>query len=245
MSKLRVAWRFPFTIAPRESGVATATPVVAGGVVYVQDMESNVFALRADSGALAWRSMFHAGTPGPNGLSVVGGHVFGSTDTTAFSLESKSGRLRWSRRILTPNRDSYVDIAPIVSGGVVVTATTGYAPGTRPAVYGLDADTGAVRWRFGTIRDPWPVPKEAGGGGSWQTPSIVDGVVYAGTANPIPWGGTPRNPNGGAYAGRALYTDSLLALGLDDGTLRWFDQVTPHDIRDHDFQNPPIVTATS
>ena len=34
-----------------------------------------------------------------------------------------------------------------------------------------------------------------------------------------------------------------LALGLDDGALRWFDQVTPHDVRDHDFQNPPIVSG--
>lgn len=241
--RLRVAWRFPFAIAPRESGVATATPVVVAGVVYVQDMESNVFALRGRDGSLVWRHMFHAGTPGPNGLSVAGGHVVGSTDTTVFSLSAKDGRLRWARRILRSRLDSFVDVAPIEADGVVVSATTGYTPGTRPAIFGLDADTGAVRWRFDTIRNPWPVPSEAGGGGTWQTPSIVDGVVYAGTANPIPWGGTPRHPNGGAYAGTALYTDSLLALGVDDGALRWFDQVTPHDIRDHDFQNPPIVAG--
>jgi alcohol dehydrogenase (cytochrome c) len=77
----------------------------------------------------------------------------------------------------------------------------------------------------------------------WQTPSLVDGVLYAGTANPLPWGGSPQLPNGGAFAGPALYTDSLLALGADDGSLRWFDQVTPHDVRDLDFQNPPIVSS--
>jgi outer membrane protein assembly factor BamB len=241
--RLRVAWRFPFTIAPRESGVATATPVVAGGVVYMQDMESNVFALRARDGSLVWRRMFHAGTPGPNGLAVDDGRVVGSTDTTVFSLDAADGRVLWTRRILRGGLDSFVDVAPIVDAGVVVTATTGYTPGTRPTIVGLDAGTGAVRWRFDTIRDPWPVPAEAGGGGTWQTPSIVDGVVYAGTANPVPWGGSKRRPNGGAYAGPALYTDTLLALGLDDGKLSWFDQVTPHDLRDHDFQNPPIVTG--
>jgi alcohol dehydrogenase (cytochrome c) len=215
--------------------------VVVRGVVFVQDMESNVFALRARDGKLLWRRLFHAGTPGPNGLSVSDGAVYGSTDETVFSLAAADGRLRWKRRILTPV-DSFVDVPTIAVDGTVVTGTTGYGPGTRPSIYGLDAGTGAVLWRFETIRGPWAHPAEAGGGGIWQTPSVVDGIVYAGTANPIPWGGSPRLPNGGAYVGPALYTDSLIALDLAHGSLRWFDQVSPHDLRDHDFQNPPIVS---
>jgi alcohol dehydrogenase (cytochrome c) len=242
VTSLRVAWRFRFTMAPRESGVATATPIVANGVVYAQDMESNVFALRASDGTLLWQRLFHAGTPGPNGLAVAGGRVFGSTDERVFSLDARNGRVRWSRRLLRPV-DSFVDVAPLVTGGLVYTATTGYGPGTRPSIYALDAATGAVRWRFDTIQRPWPHPRQAGGGGVWQTPSVVDGVLYAGTANPLPWGGSPQLPNGGAFAGPALYTDSLLALGAGDGSLHWFDQVTPHDVRDHDFQNPPIVSG--
>jgi alcohol dehydrogenase (cytochrome c) len=69
------------------------------------------------------------------------------------------------------------------------------------------------------------------------------GTLYVGTANPIPWGGSPKRPNGGAYPGPALWTDSLLALDAATGRLRWYDQVTPHDIRDHDFQNPPLVSG--
>jgi outer membrane protein assembly factor BamB len=242
VASLSVAWRFPFTVAPRESGVATATPIVAKDVVYAQDMESNVFALRADDGRLLWRRLFHAGTPGPNGLAVVDGAVFGSTDERVFALDADDGHVRWSRRILRPV-DSFVDVAPLVVDGVVYTATTGYGPGTRPAIFALDERTGAVRWRFSTIRGLWRHPKLAGGGGAWQTPSLVDGTLYVGTANPLPWGGSPQLPNGAAFAGPALYTDSLLALGARDGTLHWFDQVTPHDLRDHDFQNSPIVSG--
>ena len=242
VGKLRVAWRFRFTVPPRESGVATATPVIAKGVVYIQDMESNVFALRARDGAVLWRRLFHAGTPGPNGLAVSDGIVVGSTDERVFALDADDGHLLWSRRILRPV-DSFVDVAPLVVGGVVYTATTGYGPGTRPAIFALDERTGAVRWRFETIRGAWAHPKLAGGGGTWQTPSLVDGTLYAGTANPLPWGGSPQLPNGGAFAGPALYTDSLLALDAGDGSLRWFDQVTPHDVRDHDFQNSPIVSG--
>jgi outer membrane protein assembly factor BamB len=240
--RLRVAWRFRIAIRPRESGVATATPLVEGGVVYLQDMESNVLALAADSGRVLWRRMFRAGNPGPNGLAIDGGRVVGSTDTTVFSLARATGRVQWAHRILGA-RESFVDIAPLAGHGLVYTATTGYGPGTRGALYALDERTGAIRWRFDTIRGRWRHPDVAGGGGAWQTPTLAGDTLYVGTANPIPWGGTPRLPNGAAYPGPARWTDSLLALDARTGALRWADQVTPHDLRDHDFQNPPIVVG--
>lgn len=240
VARLAPAWRFRIPIAPGESGAATATPVVAHGVVFLQDMESDVFALRARTGDVLWRHRFRAGNPGPNGLAVDGGAVFGSTDTTAFALDAATGKERWTRRILG-RTESFVDIAPLAAGGLVYTATTGYGPGTRGAVYALDERSGAIRWRFDTIRGPWAHPGEAGGGGAWQTPTLAGGVLFVGTANPIPWGGSTARPNGGAYPGSALWTDSLVALDARTGALRWFDQVTPHDVRDHDFQNPPIV----
>lgn len=237
---LRPAWRFRIPMTPRESGVAASTPVVDHGVVYLQDLVSDVFALRLRDGRLLWRHIFAAGNPGPNGVAVAGGSVYGSTDTTVFALSTKTGQVRWHNRILG-SRESFIDIAPLVSGGLVYTATTGYTPGSRGNVVALDARTGAVRWRFNTFRGPLVHPAEMGGGGAWQTPTIDDGVLYVGTANPIPWGGSKALPNGGAYPGPVPWTDSLVALDARSGALRWFDQVTPHDVRDYDFQNPPIV----
>src|SRR5204862_2123261 len=174
VARLRVAWRFRIAIEPRDSGVLTATPLVARGVVYLQNMESDVYALRAGTGAVVWRRLFHAGTPGPNGLALDGGALYGSTDTTVFALELSTGRVRWTHRILR-RRESYVDIAPLAADGLVYTATTGYGPGTRGAIYALDEQTGATRWRFDTIRGRWPDPDEAGGGGAWQTPTLAGG----------------------------------------------------------------------
>jgi alcohol dehydrogenase (cytochrome c) len=242
VARLHVAWRFRIPVTPRESGVVTATPLAVGRVVYLQDMLSNVYAIDASSGALVWKHRLDAGTPGPNGLSFDRGLVYGSTDTTVFALDASTGRARWSHRILG-RRESFVDIAPLAAHGLVYTATTGYGPGTRGALYALDERTGATRWRFDTIHGPWLHPDEAGGGGAWQTPTLAGGTLYVGTANPLPWGGSRGRPNGGAYPGAALWTDSLLALDAKTGALRWFDQVTPHDLRDHDFQNPPIVTG--
>ena len=50
-------------------------------------------------------------------------------------------------------------------------------------------------------------------------------------------------PNGGAYAGAALYTDSLVALRAATGKLLWYDQVRKHDVRDYDFEASPIVVG--
>ena len=69
------------------------------------------------------------------------------------------------------------------------------------------------------------------------------GNVYAGVANPGPWGGSKAFPNGRRFAGPALYTDSLVVLAGATGKLLWHDQVTPHDVRDYDFQDSPILAT--
>ena len=71
------------------------------------------------------------------------------------------------------------------------------------------------------------------------------GNVYAGISNPGPWGGSRAHPNGGLFPGPALYTDSLVVLDGTSGRLLWFDQVTPHDVRDYDFQVSPILAAVN
>jgi alcohol dehydrogenase (cytochrome c) len=167
--------------------------------------------------------------------------VYGATDADAFALAAVNGRELW-RIHLTNRTEQFVDIAPVPWQGLVFVSTIGYAPGGRGAIYALDAATGRVRWRFDTIAGPWPHPDAAGGGGLWYPVSIDDqGRLYAGTANPTPWGGTPRFPNGAAFPGSVPYTDTLLVLDARTGRFLWHDQVTPHDIRDYDFQATPIV----
>jgi alcohol dehydrogenase (cytochrome c) len=101
-----------------------------------------------------------------------------------------------------------------------------------------------VRWKFVTIERPWLHPAEAGGGGLWNPVSVDEqGRLYAGNSNPDPWGGTPERPNGGEFPGPALYTDSLLVLDARTGRLLWHDQVTPHDIRDYDFEATPVLAG--
>jgi alcohol dehydrogenase (cytochrome c) len=45
------------------------------------------------------------------------------------------------------------------------------------------------------------------------------------------------------YPGPVRHTDSLLVLDGRTGALLWSVQVTPHDVRDYDFQLPPLLVA--
>ena len=243
VARLRVRWRFAFTGRPGFSGIFASTPVSDGKTVYVEDLESTVFAIDAATGRLHWRRAFGAANDGPNGLALFGPRVFGATDSDAFALSRATGRLLW-RRHLTGPAEQFVDVAPVVWNGLVFVSTIGYRPYGRGAIYALDAATGAVRWKFVTVEHPWLHPLEAGGGGLWYPVSVdASGRLYAGNSNPTPWGGSPKLPNGAAFPGPVPYTDSLIVLAARTGRLLWSDQVTPHDVRDHDFEATPILAS--
>jgi outer membrane protein assembly factor BamB len=241
--RLRVRWRFRLRANATAFGAMTSNPIIRGNRVYLQDSTSSVYALDVRSGALLWKHTVEAPNDGPNGVTIQGSRLYGATDTTAFALEAATGRLLWSRR-LTNRYEQFVGIAPIVDRGRVYVSTQGFPPGGRGAVYALSAATGRIVWRFQTIKEPWPHPEKSGGGGSWDPVSVDErGNVYAGIANPGPWGGSRAFPNGRWFDGPALYTDSLVVLAGATGKLLWYDQVTPHDVRDYDFQVSPILAT--
>jgi alcohol dehydrogenase (cytochrome c) len=243
VSRLEVRWRFRLKDAPISAGIFASTPVVDGDTIYIEDLRSTVFALDRDTRAVRWTKRFAAPNGGPNGLAVSGGRVYGATDSDAFALSAATGEELWQRH-LTSQTQQFVDVAPVVWKGLVFLGTVGYAPLGRGAIDALDARTGALRWRFVTIRHRWRHPWQAGGGGIWYPVSVdARGRLYAGIANPGPWGGSRQLPNGAAFPGPALYTDSLLVLGARSGRLLWYDQVTPHDVRDYDFEATPILAS--
>jgi glucose dehydrogenase len=244
---LEVAW----DASPEGMGSLTTSPLIIGRTVYLADASGTVFALDRATGDLRWKSKGTGFNIGPFGVAVGNGRIYtlhASDGVTALDLDT--GKELWTQRV-TPNQSTGIDIQPQVFGGQVLVSTvpisTGgiYKGGDHGVVYALDAKTGKVRWQFDTVDSPdlWGNPSVNSGGGAWYPPAIDTkrGVAYVGVANPAPFPGTKDFPNGSSRPGANLYTDSLVALDLKTGKLRWYHQVTEHDIFDRDQVHAQIV----
>ena len=123
--------------------------------------------------------------------------------------------------------------------------TSAYNGGIAGILYALDAKTGAKKWSFDTApKGLWSKKHKSinAGGGLWYAPSFdEEGGMYVGTGNPVPFPGTEGLPWGKSRPGPNTYTDSLVKLDAKTGKLEWAHQVTPHDVYDWDFQDPPIL----
>jgi outer membrane protein assembly factor BamB len=236
VDRLRVAWRVPLA-----AGYA-ATPIVLDGVVYAQDLQSNVYAVDLDDGSVRWRHDYEETDIGPNGVNVVGGKVFGATRTFAFALDAETGRELWSRPLATHPGDA-IDMAPGVADGTVYVSTAVAGAGAVGTLWALDADTGRARWRWRQVPEElWGHPETNSGGGLWHPPAFDgEGALYVSTANPLPFPGTREDPWGASRPGPNRWTNSIVKLDAESGRRLWARQVLPHDIYDWDLQGPVIL----
>jgi alcohol dehydrogenase (cytochrome c) len=244
VSQLKEAWSIPVE-GQGIYGSYASTPIIVNGVIYSQDLESNVSAIDLESGDVLWDTKFESPSHGPNGLAVAEGHVYGATNAGAFALDQKTGKELWLTQLEGP-----VDMAPGVNDGKVYVSTVPentsaeYEAGAVGTLWAMDGKSGKKLWHFDTVpKDLWGEPNVNSGGGLWYPPSFDKaGNVYAGTGNPAPLPGTPNKPWGESRPGDNRYADSLVKLDPNSGKLDWYYQETPHNIYDWDFQNSPIIT---
>jgi outer membrane protein assembly factor BamB len=137
VASLQQAWTFKLPASEVTSGPGfgslAATPIVTGGVVYMQDLGYNVYALALATGKLKWEYQVSPGKVtggGPNGVAVADGVVYGSTMTTAFALNARTGTTIWvDRDLLSSGQGTLGSIQPQVANGRVYLAS---AIGTGP-----------------------------------------------------------------------------------------------------------------
>ncbi len=254
VGQLTQAWSTPVTVSGTFGGI-TATTVIQDGVVYLQDMQSNVFVLDLDSGKEIWRTDFNVPNNGPNGVAVAYGMVFAATGDTsvAFALDAKTGQTLWEKK-LSNNDFECIDMAPAVYDNVVYISTNpnnvthgNYRGGARGILYALDAKSGVTLWSFDTATDNlWGNPRLNSGAGLWYPPSFDEkGNMFLGTGNPAPYPGNEQYPNGSSRPGPNDYANSLVSLDLATGGVRWSLNANPHDVLDHDFQNSPVLVTVN
>jgi len=257
VSTLGVAWCVPIESAgsARAAGITdgyATTPVVVNGVVYTQDLESNVMAIELATGKVLWTHDYNSPNGGPDGVNVGNGTVYAATDNAAVALSAATGSQLWSRTLIGNDHEG-IDMAPGYNDGTVYVSTVPVNPnkgqylgGAKGTLWALNAATGAPEWSWDEVQNLWGNPGINSGGGLWDPPSFdSQGNIYIGVANPGPIGqtGWPKGyPWGTSRPGPDLYTDSVVKLS-PAGRLLWYYQLTPHDLYDWDLQDSPVLTT--
>jgi alcohol dehydrogenase (cytochrome c) len=248
VSRLKQAWSFKLTGTAAKTvqayGSLTAAPIVTGGVVYIQDLHSDVYAISLSTGKLRWEyrcDQLELSGPGPNGVAVANGRVYGLTPTAAFALDASTGRPAWTDAHLLRAGQGTFGIQPAVANGrVYLGSQYGSGPGGG-VLMALNAATGAKLWTFDTVTGPEPGVRSLGlgAGGVWETPLVSsDGSVTFGIGNPYQ---SPAQAI--AHPARILYTDSDVNLDAATGTIHWYYQGVPDDFKDYDMQTSPLATS--
>jgi outer membrane protein assembly factor BamB len=249
VTKLAIAWSLPLS-AKSEYGSYSSTPVISNGVIFSQDLDSNVQAIDLKTGKVIWTKTYNSPDQGPNGLVVQGGRVYGATTDAAFALSEKTGEQLWSVTLIRNGHEG-IDMTPGYHDGIVYVSTV---PGNTTQFYegegvgilwALEGATGRKLWHFDTVPEDLWSPANIdinSGGGLWYAPAFDEhGSMYIGTGNPGPFPGTSQFPWGSSRPGPDLYTDSIVKLNASTGRLEWYYQLTPHDLYDRDLQDPPIL----
>ena len=252
VDQLTEAWRYKLPRGKGFAGAAATTPIVIDGTVYIGDLLTNVHAIDLVTGERRWMAEVDAEVFGPSGVAVGWGKVFankggtaeipGGTEIAAYDAET--GEELWATNLV--GNGGAINIQPTVADGKVLAATSSLSqPGARGTLFALDQETGEVLWSFDTIvsDDLWGHPELNSGGGAWHPPSvdISKRVSYWGISNPYPFPGAKGFPNGASRPGDNKWTNSILAIDLDTGELKWGHQAVAHDLFDRDT----VLTAVA
>jgi alcohol dehydrogenase (cytochrome c) len=246
VASLQQAWTFKLAPSLVTSGPGfgslAATPIVANGVVYLQDLGGNVYALALATGKLQWEYQVSSkiAEGGPDGVALAGGVVYGDTTSTVFALSAATGKTIWVDQDLLSSSQGTFGIQPLVANGRVYLASSIGTGPTGGILLALNAATGKVDWTFNTVI---PASNGAqtpyGSGGAWETPLVgSDGSVTFGTGNPY-----QSAAEAIARPSSWLYTDSEVNLDAATGKLRWYYQGVANDFMDHDMQTSPIAAT--
>lgn len=153
-----------------------ATPIVAGGVLYLSTSHNSVFAFDLRTHKRLWqyehdrapKEVYCCG-PVNRGVAVAGDKVFMATlDARLVALDARTGDVKWNIQTHSPDSGYSNTSAPLVIGNKVIIGAAGGEYGIRGNVTAYDTETGRQIWRFYTI----PSPADGGWWGKWAQSTI-------------------------------------------------------------------------
>ena len=219
------------------------TPIVANGVMYITSpvvgRKMLIMAVNATTGERLWDVTYNLGAfqvccgPVNRGIALGYGNVYVATlDDHLIALDAKDGHTVWQSTIVNAQYGYSETLAPQIYDGMVIVGSAGGEWALRGFVAAYDAKTGQQKWRWDST-DPKTYEGDSWKGGGamvWTTPAIDPklGLVIFSTGNPNP------DLDGTRRAGDNLYSDSIVALDVHTGKLKWYYQEVKHDVWDYD-----------
>jgi lanthanide-dependent methanol dehydrogenase len=271
VKNLKLAWTF----STGTSRGHEAAPLVVNNTMYiVTPFPNSLYALdlTKPGAPMKWVYQPHP-SPAAQGVACCdvvnrgaayfnGKIIYNTLDVQTVAVDANTGKEVWRTKLGDINLGESITMAPIVAKGTVLVGNSGGEFGVRGWLAGLDANTGAIKWRaYGTGPDKdvligpnfkpfyqkdrgtdlgvktWPPDAwKIGGVAAWSWISYDPGLdlFYYGTSNPGPW-----NPD--QRPGDNKWGSSIFARRPETGEAIWAYQFNPHDIHDYDAVNENIL----
>jgi polyvinyl alcohol dehydrogenase (cytochrome) len=249
--RLKLKWAFGL---PGASSGGTQ-PVIAGGRLYVGGAEGDLFALDAKTGCIHWtieveagiRSAVVLGERGGGGLTA----YFGDQAANMYAVDAANGKLLWKVKV-DDHPQAVVTAASALHGGRLCVPVSSREESKvadprypccsfRGSMLALDAASGRRLWKTTLIDGP-SIPGQKNSAGTlivgpsgvpvWNTPTIdaARNLLYFGTGNNYSPPATPLS-------------DSVLALDMNTGAIKWRQQQTENDIWNGTCRRPDREAA--
>jgi polyvinyl alcohol dehydrogenase (cytochrome) len=165
------------------------------------------------------------------------------------AINQQNGALHWATQV-EKHPAAIITGSPVVVGDMVVVGISSNEEGLadqpgyecctfRGSMVALDANTGQVLWQTYTVPDNGGKVGGYSGGAIWQPPAIdaVKGLIYVGSVNNYTVPDSVEACQKKVSAGMAVscmdpadYFDSVLALDLRTGAIRWTKQLQGYDV---------------
>lgn len=235
---LTVAWTF---LADEMQDVQ-ANPIVNDGIIYTPISGGYLVAINGSTGDLIWRSSQYGKFAARRGLVYWPGkndnddRIIFSNREKLISLDAKNGkeikefgnkgRVHTGLNVMTP----------VIYKGNIIIATWDHA------IEAYDLITGKNKWK---IKYKKKINKRNGGvkynnkgANPWSGISLDNkrGLLFVTTGNPHAYFDGTRRP------GPNKFSNSIIAIDLNDKKILWDFQETSHDIWNHDISGIPILT---
>ncbi len=252
VKRIGPAWVFQAGTSGMIAGASTyafeAAPIVVDGVMFVSGWDGWVWALDARTGYEIWRYKhavpFDVSLCCGNvnrGVAVAQGKVFLVTGNAhLLALDAQTGKRVWDKTYGDVRAGESGTVAPLIIKNMVIVGSSGGEFGVRGHLDAFNLESGEHLWRCYMVPKPgepgsdtWPADGQAwarGGANCWLTGTFdaETNLLYVGTGNPAP------DFDGDVRPGDNLFTDSIVAVDVDQGQIRWHYQCTPHDVWDYD-----------